>query len=41
LWGNLPRLLPYSFPADYPKLTARTVGITFAELIMRSITPPK
>ncbi len=41
LWGNLPRLLPYSFPGDYPKLTARTVGITFAELIMRSITPPK
>ena len=41
LWGNLPRLLPYSWPGDYPKLTSRTPGLTFAEMVMANITPPK
>jgi peptidoglycan/xylan/chitin deacetylase (PgdA/CDA1 family) len=41
LWGNLPRLLPYSWPDSYPKLTARTPGITFPELVMANITPLK
>jgi peptidoglycan/xylan/chitin deacetylase (PgdA/CDA1 family) len=41
LWGNLPRLLPYSFPGDYPKLTSREPGLTFPEMVMANITPPK
>ncbi len=41
LWGNLPRLLPYSWPGDYPKLTSRTPGLTFPQMVMANITPPK
>ncbi len=42
LWGNLPRLLPYSWPGDYPMLTSlRSSGLTFPQMVMANITPPK